>query len=344
MSGPGHRRYGRRARPRAVAKIASGPARMGMHRHRHHHPPVASLHVEGDEPARRERQHRAFALGVALNLGFVAAEAGFGWKLGSLALVADAGHNLSDVLSLLLAWGASLLSTRRPTPRRTYGLRRTTILASLVSALLLLVAIGALSWEAVQRLSSPPAVGGLGLIVVSGIGVLVNGATAFLFRADRERDLNVRGAYLHMVADAAISLGVVVAGVAILVTGWSWLDPALSLVIAAVITVGTWSLLRESVDLSLDAVPAGIDPGAVARYLLDLPEVRELHDLHIWALSTTEASLTVHLVVPAAPCDDSFLHRLANELEERFGIGHTTIQLERGDAVEPCLQARPGSV
>jgi cobalt-zinc-cadmium efflux system protein len=315
---------------------------VGAHHH-HHAAPRAGSPREAEEPV-RERQHRAFALGVALNLGFVAGEAAFGLKLGSLALIADAGHNLSDVMSLLLAWGASVLATRRPTPRRTYGLRRTTILASLVSALLLLVAMGALSWEAVQRLSSPRAVGGLGLIGVSGIGVVVNGLTAFLFHADRERDLNVRGAYLHMVADAAISLGVVVAGAVILLTGWGWVDPALSLVIAVLVTVGTWSLLRESLALSLDAVPAGIDPVAVARYLEGLPEVKELHDLHIWGLSTTEASLTVHLVVPEILPDDSFLRRLGRELEERFGIGHTTIQVERGDSVETCLQARPGSV
>lgn len=311
---------------------------MGGH-HPHHH-----AFEPADDASVRSRQHRAFALGVGLNVAFVAVEAGFGWKLGSLALLADAGHNLSDVMSLLLAWGASVLATREPTMRRTYGLRRTTILASVVSALLLLIAIGMLSWEAIQRLGSPRPVDGLGLVVVSGIGVVVNGVTAFLFHADRARDLNVRGAYLHMVADAAISLGVVVAGAVILLTGWSWFDPVISLVIAAIILVGTWSLLRESVDLSLDAVPSHIDPEAVSAYLASLPEVSEIHDLHIWGLSTTEASLTVHLVVPDAPCDDSFLHRLGHELDARFGIGHVTIQVERGNGAEPCLQARVGSL
>jgi cobalt-zinc-cadmium efflux system protein len=240
---------------------------------------------------------RAFAWGVALNVGFVAAEVGFGLYADSLALLADAGHNASDVLGLLLAWAAERLGRRRPTARRTYGLRRSSILAALLNAALLLIAIGAIAWEAVQRLARPEPVAGGTIMAVAAAGVVVNAATALLFLSGRTSDLNVRGAFLHMVADAGVSVGVVLAGLGMRLTGWLWLDPTASLAVVAVIAVGTWGLLRESADLALDAVPEGIDPAAVRDYLRGLPGITELHDLHIWAMSTTETALTVHLVL-----------------------------------------------
>lgn len=279
---------------------------------------------------------RAFAIGAALNLGFVAAEAGFGLVSGSLALVADAGHNLSDVLGLLLAWGASLLVRRRPTLRRTYGLRRTSILAALANAVLLLVAIGAIAWEALRRFGDPGPVAGGTVIGVALVGVAVNGVTALLFMRGQRDDLNLRGAFLHMAADAGVSLGVAIAGVAILTTGWRWLDPLVSLAIVAVIFVGTWGLLRDSVNLALDAVPGEIDTDAVRRYLLNLPTVTDVHDLHIWAMSTTETALTAHLVLPGGHDGDALLARACRELHDRFGIEHSTLQVERGDPAFAC--------
>jgi cobalt-zinc-cadmium efflux system protein len=280
---------------------------------------------------------RAFAIGIGLNLAFVILEAVFGLVTGSLALLADAGHNLSDVLSLLLAWGASLLARRRPTQQRTYGFRRSSILAALINAMLVLVAVGAIGWEAVRRLVSPEPAPGSVVTWVAAVGVVIKTATALLFLRGREKDLNIRGAFLHMAADAGVSLGVVVAGVMMQLTGWSWLDPAVSLAIAGVILVGTWSLLRESLDLALDAVPRGIEPRAVGEYLAGLPGVAEFHDLHIWALSTTEAALTVHLVMPEANDPDALLARVSRELHEQFGIEHTTMQIEKGTAgICPC--------
>src|SRR5262245_12612023 len=237
----------------------------------------------------------AFAIGVTLNAAFVLIEATCGFFSGSLALVADAGHNLSDVLGLLLAWGASYLARQRPSGRRTYGLRRTSIMAALTHGLLLLIAVGAIAWEAIVRLLRPEPVAPTAVIVVAAIGVIVNTLTALLFMAGRQRDLNVRGAFLHMAADAAVSLGVVVGGIVISLTHWLWVDPALSLVIAAVIAYSTWDLLWQSVELALDSVPRGIDPDQVRSYLAGLPDVTAVHDLHIWGLSTTETALTVHL-------------------------------------------------
>jgi len=285
--------------------------------------------------------NRAFAVGVALNTLFVLIEAGFGILSNSLALLADAGHNLSDVLSLLLAWGASLIAGRKPTPRRTYGFRRVTIYASFLSAIVLLVALGAIAREALGRFSHPRMLNGMTVIVVSGIGVVINTATALLFVSGRERDLNIKGAYLHMAADAGVSLGVLVAGLAILYTGWEWLDPAISLVIVAIILIGTWGLLRDSLNLAIDSVPAGIDPAEVESYLKTHPLVGSLHDLHIWAMSTTETALTVHLVTTQDPIDDSFLQKVSEGLHQRFGIGHSTIQIERNDTEEPCRLDRP---
>jgi cobalt-zinc-cadmium efflux system protein len=273
---------------------------------------------------------RAFALGVGLNTVYVVAEAGFGLAVGSLALLADAGHNLSDVLGLLLAWGASWLATRSPTRRRTYGLRRSTILAALVNAMLLLVAVGGISWEAVRRLWSPEPPPGPVVIWVAAIGIAINTATALLFLRGGKRDINVRGAFLHMAADAAVSLGVVIAGIVMQLTAWAWLDPAVSLAIAAIILVGTWGLFRESLDLALDAVPAGIDPQSVHDYLSSLAGVAAVHDLHIWALGTTQAALTAHLVMPEPADHDSLLADVSRELHDRFGIEHATVQIERG--------------
>jgi cobalt-zinc-cadmium efflux system protein len=283
---------------------------------------------------------RAFAIGTALNLGFVAVEGAAGFLSGSLALLADAGHNLGDVLSLLLAWGGAWLSLRRPTPRRTYGFRRSSILVALANAVILLIAVGAILLEAIRRFAEPePAAGGI-VMAVAGAGILVNAATAWLFAAGRHGDVNVRGAFLHMAADAAVSLAVVLAGLGIALTGRQWIDPAMSLLVAVVITVGTWRLLRESVNLALDAVPEGIDRDAVETYLARLPGVTEVHDLHIWGMSTTETALTAHLVRPAAEIDDAFLARVGEELHIRFGIAHATVQIENGgEAADPCRLA-----
>jgi cobalt-zinc-cadmium efflux system protein len=282
---------------------------------------------------------RAFALGVGLNLAFVVVEVIYGLRADSLALVADAGHNLSDVLGLLLAWGAAVLARRLPTPRRTYGMRRSSVLAALANAMLLLVAVGAIAWEAVQRLSRPAPINTTVVIWVAAIGIMINTATALLFMAGRKRDLNIKGAFLHMAADAGVSAGVVVAGLAIAATGWVWLDPVISLVIVVVILVGTWGLLRDSVNLAMDAVPEGIDPRAVQEYLSALPGVVEVHDLHIWGMSTTDVALTAHLVRPAAENDDAFLVRACRELHDRFGIEHAALQIERGGGEPPCSLA-----
>jgi len=274
---------------------------------------------------------RSFAIGVALNAGFVLVELVYGVLSDSLALIADAGHNLSDVLSLLLAWGASRLARRAPSVRFTYGFGKATVLAALLSAAVLLVALGGIAWEAIGRLRQPTAVQSVTVLVVAAIGVVINTATAFLFHRDRERDLNIRGAYLHMAADAAVSLGVVIGSIVIMTTGWLWVDPALSLLIAAVILVGTWGLLRDSLRLSLDAVPREIDPGAVDAWLRTRPGVGAVHDLHIWAMSTTQTALTAHLVMPAGSADDD-LRRLAEGLLAEFGIDHSTLQTERSEA------------
>ena len=287
---------------------------------------------------------RAFAIGIALNTGFVIVEAVFGVLSHSLALVADAGHNLSDVLGLLLAWGATVLARRVPTPRRTYGLRRSSILAALFNAVFLLVAVGGIAWEAVGRFRDPAPVQGQTVIGVALVGIVINTATALLFMSGRKGDLNIRGAFLHMAADAGVSLGVVLAGVAILFTGWLCLDAAVSLLIVAVILWGTWGLLKDSVNLALDAVPEGIDAAGVKEYLASLPHVLEVHDLHIWGMSTTEAALTVHLVRDVPTCDDALLSRVSRELHDRFGIEHVTVQLETGDAAHACPQAPEGIV
>ena len=281
----------------------------------------------------------AFAIGVVLNLGFVVVEVCYGLAAHSLALISDAGHNLSDVFCLLLAWGAMRLTKAAPTRRRTYGWRRSSIFAALINAVILLVAVGAITVEAIRRFARPEEVAGGTVMAVAAIGIVINGATALLFMAGRKRDLNVKGAFLHMIGDAAVSAGVVAAAFAIKMTGWLWLDPAVSLVIGAVIVWGTWGLLRESINLSMDAVPAGIDPHAVENYLANLEGVTAVHDLHIWAMSTTEVALTVHLVMEQAPRDDLFLHEMSDVLRDRFGIGHATTQIECGNSDRDCRQA-----
>lgn len=286
------------------------------------------MHTHDHTPSVRGR---AFAVAIALNVTLVAVQLIAGGLAGSIALIADAAHNLGDVLGLVLAWVATWLGTRRPTARRTYGLRRSSILASLVNALLLLVATGALSWEAIQRFSRPTPVAGGVMIAVAIVAVAVNGLSALLFVKGRG-DLNVRGAFLHLMADAGVSLGVALAGVGILLTGWLWLDPAVTLLIGAVIVFGTWRLLREALDLALDAVPQGIDPAEVERYLRALPGVTRVHDLHIWAMSTSETALTAHLVVPEETFGDDRLAGACGELHRLFGIDHSTLQIERGSA------------
>ena len=279
---------------------------------------------------------RAFAIGVALNLGYVVVEAGIGVASGSLALVADAGHNLGDVLGLFLSWGAAVLSRRRPGGRYTYGYRASSILAAVANAVILLVVTGGIAWEGLWRLWHPVPVAGVTIAWVAAIGILVNGGTALLFAAGRRDDLNLRSAFLHMAADALVTSGVVLAGAAIALTGLLWLDPAVSLLVSAVIVYGTWDLVRQSMRLALDAVPEGIDVETVRKHLLGLPGVIAIHDLHIWGISTTETALTCHLVIPGGHPGDAVLSQAARELEARFGIDHTTIQIELADTDEAC--------
>jgi cobalt-zinc-cadmium efflux system protein len=281
---------------------------------------------------------RAFLIGILLNVGFVGVEAVYGMLSGSVALLADAGHNLSDVLGLLLAWGASILSRRAPSANFTFGLRRTSILSALLNAVFLLVAIGAIALEAVRRLGDPQPVAGGTVMAVAAVGIVVNGITAWLFARGGKHDINIRGAFLHMAADAAVSAAVVVSGLLIMRTGWLWIDPLTSLIVVAVILVGTWGLLRRSVNMALDRVPEHIPPAEVFAELEALPGVVRVHDLHIWSLSTTEVALTCHLVMPAGCPGDRFLSEAGDRLHHRFGIGHTTIQVER-DYIRQCADA-----
>ena len=271
---------------------------------------------------------KAFAIGIGLNLAFVAVEAIYGVLGNSVALLADAGHNLSDVLGLVVAWVASVLAKRSPSARYTYGMKGSSILASLFNAVFLLVAVGAIGWEAIQRFGEPAPVAGKTVMVVAAVGILVNGITAWLFASGAKGDINIRGAFLHMAADAAVSAGVVLAGLVILYTGWTWLDPVVSLGIVAVIVWSTWGLLRDSLAMSLAAVPPGIDPAAVRGHLQSLPGVAAIHYLHIWSMSTTDVALTAHLVMPGGAPGDAFLMEAAHAMDGRFGIGHTTLQVE----------------
>lgn len=271
---------------------------------------------------------RAFAVGVTLNAIFVAIEAGYGVGAGSLALIADAGHNLSDVLILLITWGAVLLAAKPATEKRTYGFRKLTIIASLASAILLLFALGGITWEAIGRFFAPKPVDGMTVVVVAAIGVVINTITALLFVSGQKHDLNIRGAFLHMAADAGVSLSVVVGGIIIMFTGWLLIDPLISLLIVAVILVGTWSLLRDSINLAIDSVPERINIAEIKRYLTDLENVYQIHDLHVWPMSTTEVALSVHLIVADDSLNDDFLPKLQQQLHDRFGIEHSTIQVE----------------
>ena len=281
----------------------------------------------------------AFAIGIALNLGFVFVESFYGYFAQSLALLADAGHNLSDVLGLLLAWGASYLATKKPSKKYTYGLRSTSILAALGNAIFLLVAVGGIAWEAIQRFGDPHPVNAPTVMIVASLGILINGTTALLFMSGRKADLNLKGAYLHMLSDAVVSVGVVIAGLVISYTGLSWIDPMVSLAISAVIVVGTWGLLRDSTQLALNAVPENIDIEKVRTRLMSFGEVQEVHDLHIWAMSTTETALTAHLIIPSGHPGDAFLKKMSHELEHDFSIHHVTVQIEVGDAGATCKLA-----
>jgi len=300
----------------------------------HHH-----THSHVHDHSNIDTSSRAFAVGVGLNFTFVLVETGFGIYSNSLSLLADAGHNFSDVIGLLVAWGAMLLARRLPTPRFTYGFQGSTILAALANTMLLLIAVGGIAWEAIRRFSNPAPVDEGIVIWVALIGVAINTATALMLMKGHKHDLNLRGAFLHMVADAAVSVGVVLAGLGMIWTGWLWLDPAISLVIAAVIFIGTWGLLKQSLRLSLHAVPDTIDADAVRDFLTALPEVAEVHDLHIWGMSTSEAAMTAHLVVCETHPGNDFLARVAAELEHRFHISHATFQIELGNSETACRLA-----
>lgn len=295
------------------------------HSHGHHHGPV--------------NYSKAFAVGISLNFLFVLIEAGYGVASGSLALIADAGHNLSDVLGLVVAWGAAYLATKKPSRKFTYGLRSSSILAALANSLFLLIAIGGIVWEAVHRFNEPKSVSSSTVMIVAGIGILINGITAMMFMSGRKHDLNIKGAYLHMLSDAFISAGVVIAGFAMSLTGYNWIDPVVSLIISGIIVLGTWGLLKDSVKLALNAVPESINGEQVLQYLKSLPMVSEVHDLHIWGMSTTENALTAHLVMKSGHPGDHFLKNVSHHLEHEFGINHTTIQIELADDGKPCLLA-----
>jgi cobalt-zinc-cadmium efflux system protein len=290
----------------------------------HTHGGVSHIHAPG-------RFGTAFALGITLNLGFVILEVAYGIFAHSLALVADAGHNMGDVLGLLLAWSATFLARTAPTERHTYGLGSSSILAALFNAIFLLITVGAIAWEAIRRLGDPISVAAKTVIWVSAVGICINGATALMFLSGRKRDLNIRAAFMHMASDAGVSLGVVIAGFLIIATGWQWIDPAISLAIAAVITWSTWGLLRDSVNLALHAVPQGIDVGEVRKYLSGLPHVTEVHDLHVWPMSTTETALTAHLVRDVDDCDCALLEQASRDLHRKFEIQHATLQFETLD-------------
>ena len=309
--------------------------------HDHHHH-AGHSHSHGGHVHAPASFGTAFGVGIGLNIAFVVVEAGYGLAANSLALLADAGHNLSDVFGLLIAWVAVLLGRRAPSSRYTYGLRGSSILAALLNGLLLMLAAGGIAWQAVARFADPQPVASGTVMAVAAIGIVINTGTALLFARGRKGDINIRGAFLHMMADAAVSAGVVIAGLAILYTGWNWLDPAVSLAIVLVIVWSTWGLLREALAMVLNAAPAGIDTAEVARSLARLDGVAAVHDLHIWAMSTTETAMTAHLVMPQGNPGDTFLHDAAAMIRDRFGIGHTTLQIER-DSVACALEAHTGA-
>ncbi|MBU1100206.1 MAG: cation diffusion facilitator family transporter [Bacteroidetes bacterium] len=280
--------------------------------------------------------NKAFIIGIALNSSYILIEVIYGLSFNSLALLADAGHNLSDVLGLLIAWGASYLVMKKPTESHTYGFKKSSILAAFVNSLILLVAIGGIVWEAIGRFSDPQPIEGSVVMIVAGIGVIINTFTALLFLRGKENDINIKGAFLHMAADAAISLGVVIVGFLIMKTGILWLDPLVSIIIAIVIFFGTWSLLKESTNMALDAIPRSIDRAEVEKFLNSIEGVEEVHDLHIWAMSTTETALTAHLVMPNGELNDDFTSNVADELKHKHRISHATLQIENGNGTENC--------
>jgi cobalt-zinc-cadmium efflux system protein len=316
---------------RAKGQAASERLRSGREPNGHHHHRPTSY-------------GRAFLLGISLNLTFVAVEVSYGFIARSVALIADAGHNLGDVLGLGLSWGAMALAQLRPSKRRTFGFRRTTIMASVANALILLFVSGGLTWESIRRLLAPERPQGTVMIVVALVGAVVNGASAILFMKGRERDLNLRSAFLHLASDAVLALGVAVAGALIILTGWLWLDPAVSVVLALTILGSTWSLLTKSLNLMVDAVPEGIDPEEVKAFLGGLPGVIEVHDLHIWAMSTTETALTAHLVMPGNSREPTFLALACKQLHDRFDIDHSTLQIDPQEAPAPCALASDESL
>lgn len=303
------------------------------HSHSGHHDHDHGHHAHHHAPS---SFNTAFAVGIGLNTLFVVIEALYGWRVNSLALLADAGHNLSDVAGLVLAWAGVLAGRIRPSARHSYGFKKFSIVAAFINALLLLVAMGSLALEAIQRMHSPEPVAGVTVMVVAGIGIVINTATALLFMRGSEHDLNLRGAFTHMAADALVSAGVVVAGALALWQGWTWIDPVASLVIAAVIVIGTWGLFKQSVHLLFDGVPAHIDLHAVQHWLESLPGVDRVHDLHVWAMGTSQVAMTTHLVMPQGGADDAFLQRVTEHLKDHFKIDHATIQVMKQPFTEPC--------
>ncbi len=334
-AGHDHRAHEHRAHDHSHSEIDH--ADQG-HVHGHHH---GRGHHHSHAP---ESFGLAFAVGIGLNSAYVIGETAFGVSSNSLALLADAGHNLSDVLALALAWLATRLVRRAPSGRYTYGLRSSSILAALANAMILLLLTGGLAWAAIDKLMHPSPTGGVAVIAVALVGVGVNGAVALMFAGGRKGDVNVRAAFSHMASDALIALGVAAAGAAMLFTGWRWLDPAVSLTVSAIIVLGTWSLLRESLDLALHAAPSGVDVGGVRDYLTALPGVSEVHDLHIWGMSTTETALTAHLVRPDSGLDDALLAKACEELKHRFAVHHATLQVESGAHDHPCVLAGQDTV
>lgn len=280
--------------------------------------------------------NKAFAIGILLNVGYVIIEFSYGLIFNSMALIADAGHNLSDVLGLMLAWGASRLATKSPSNTMTYGYRKSTILAALMNSIILMVAVGAIAYESIGRFFDPQPIAGEKLMIVAGIGVIINTVTALLFMPGSKKDLNIKGAFLHMAADAGISLGVVLAGLLISITSLYWIDPVISIVIVLIITIGTWGLLKESFTMSMDAVPKGINLSEVKEFLLSQNDVTKVHDIHIWPLSTTETAFTAHVVRGNKECNDEFLKNMSKELHNRYEITHVTIQIENSEIEVNC--------